>query len=495
MKILLVEDNPTDRMFISHSLRQVEGFDYELVECDSLNKALTQACASPFDVILLDLWLPDSEGLDTCHRLVAAIHEIPIVVMTGTDDRTLAAEAIRSGAQDYLVKGAFPGSAVARVLQYAIDRFRFQCDRVQHDNHVQQVLSRVPAIIWTTDRALKINSAMGAGMQHLQLDPQQVIGMTLEQCFRITGDPTGAIKAHQRAMAGESISYETDWLGKSFEVKINPLYEVSHEVSGTIGVALDVTERRKLDREISCARMVQEALLPSEHPRLQGYDIHGGSYPATQTCGDWFDYLTLPDGSLGLVVGDISGHGLGPAILSATLAAYLEVLAESHSDVHEILVACNRLVCKRSLDGQFAILSLARLQPDLRRLTFEGAGEEMHIIGRDGRLKHNIPSSGIPCGVMGDVTYEPPVQVELVPGDIVLMLTDGFREAQNRAGDLFGEHRIVEVVAANSQGSASEIFKQLRREACRFADGSCTEDDMTGIIVKVLEDQTRAARH
>lgn len=94
MKILLVEDNPVDRMFVTQSLRQVEGFDYELVDCESLAEAQQQIVASPFDVILLDLWLPDSEGLETCCRLVAMTDEIPIVVMTGTDDRTLATAAM-----------------------------------------------------------------------------------------------------------------------------------------------------------------------------------------------------------------------------------------------------------------------------------------------------------------------------------------------------------------------------------------------------------------
>ncbi len=486
MKILLVEDNPVDRMFVTQSLRQVEGFDYELVDCESLAEALEQVVAAPYDVILLDLWLPDCEGLETCHRLVAVVDKIPIVVMTGTDDRTLATEAMRSGAQDYLVKGAFPGSAIARVLQYAIDRYHFQRERVQQDNHFQQVLSRVPAIIWTTDLALEIKSAMGAGLQLMELDPQQIVGKTLEEYFRLTSDVEGTVRAHQRALDGQSVAFETEWLGRNFEVKIDPLHEPNRSVSGTIGVALDVTERRKLDREISFARLVQEALLPAEHPHLEGFDIFGGSYPATQTCGDWFDYLIFPDGSLGLVAGDVSGHGFGPAILSATMAAYLEVLAESRSDVQEILDSCNHLVCKRSMDGQFAVLSLARLQPGVRTLTFGGAGDGMLIVGRDGRLKHKVPSSGMPFGVVDDIHYESPAQVALEPGDVLLLLTDGFREALNAAGDLFGESRVIETVAANSHASASEIFKALWRAARKFSDGHRQQDDMTGIVVKVL---------
>ncbi len=489
MKILLVEDNPVDRMFVTQSLRQADGFEYELILSESLADALDQLVESYFDVVLLDLWLPDCEGLETCHRVVAAAPDIPVVVMTATDDRALATEAIRSGAQDYLVKGAFPGSAIARVLQYAIDRYHFQRELAHQDNRFQEVLSHVPAIIWTTDRALEITSALGAGLQFLNLDPRQIVGKTLEEYFSTTGEAEGTVRAHQRALEGQSVAFETEWLGRIFEVKIDPLHEPERNVSGTIGVALDVTERRTLDREINFARLVQEALLPAEHPRLESFDIFGGSYPAKQTCGDWYDYLMFPDGSLGLVAGDVSGKGFGPAILSATMAAYLEVLAENHSDVQEILSCCNRLVCKRSMDGQFAVLSLARLQPGVRSLTFGGAGDGMLIVSRDGRLKNKVASSGYPFGLVDDIRYEAPAEILLESGDVLLLLTDGFREAANRDGDLFGETGIVETVAANSHASASEIFKALWRAARKFADGHRQQDDMTGIVVKVLDDR------
>ncbi len=486
MKILLVEDNPVDRMFVTQSLLQIEGFDYELILSESLAEAREQLVASQFDVILLDLWLPDCEGLETCHRLVAASHNVPVVVMTATDDRTLAAAAMRSGAQDYLVKGAFPGSAIARVLQYAIDRYHFQRELAQRDNRFQEVLRHVPAIIWTTDRLLEIKSAQGAGLQLLNLDSQQIVGKTLEEYFRITGDAEGTVRAHQRALDGESVAFETEWLGRMFAVKIDPLHELERSISGTIGVALDVTERRNLDREINFARLVQEALLPAEHPRLAGFDIFGGSNPAKQTCGDWYDYLMFADGSLGLTVGDVSGKGFGPAILSATMAAYLEVLAENHSDVREVLNFCNRLVCKRSMDGQFAVLSLGRLQAGVRTLTYGGAGDGMLVVSRAGELKHRVPSSGYPFGLVVDHRYEASAEIPLEPGDVLLLLTDGFREAANRDGDLFGELRIVETVAANSHASASEIYKALWRAARKFADGHRQQDDMTGIVVKVL---------
>jgi serine phosphatase RsbU (regulator of sigma subunit) len=169
------------------------------------------------------------------------------------------------------------------------------------------------------------------------------------------------------------------------------------------------------------------------------------------------------------------------------MAAYLEVLAAHHTDLQEILDRCNRLVCNRGLDGQFAVLSLARLQSGVRSVTYGGAGEGMIIVSRTGELKQKVASSGMPFGLVNDLGYEPPERVVLDPGDVLLLLTDGFREALNPDGELFHEHRIVETIAANPGASASELFKALWRAARKFADGHHQHDDMTGIVARVLD--------
>ncbi len=487
MKILLVEDSSVDRMFVTHALRSVVDFNHELVTCVSLAAAKESMLATNFDVVLLDLCLTDSDGLETCQAVTSTFRGIPVVVMTGTDDRAMAKKAMLGGAQDYLVKGEFPGTAISRVLQYAVDRFQLTRELAQRDFHFQQILSHVPAIIWTTNRELTITSMQGAGLAEIQLVPGQIVGSSVRE-FMSDGDASEeSVMAHEVAVSGNSISLELKHLGRIFEAKIDPLHEPEFGVVGTIGLALDVTERRNLDHEINFARLIQEGLLPAEPPHIEGFDIHGGSFSAKQTCGDWFDFLNLSDSSVALVVGDVSGKGFGPAILSATIAAYLEALAENHSDLQEILTLCNRLICKRGLDGQFAVLSAGRLRAGEMSVTYGGAGEEILIVGQEGQLRHQVPASGLPLGVMEDAVYDPSSVVDLLPGDVLLFLTDGFREAMNEDDNQYGISRIVATVAENQSGSARDIFNMLLRSSRQFSACVNQQDDMTGIVVKVLE--------
>ncbi len=487
MRILLVEDNAVDRFFVTRSLSQVEGFDYVLCPSESLSEAIEQVAGATFDVILLDLWLPDSEGIETCSRMISAAPNTPIVVMTGTNDGALASEALQRGAQDYMVKGSFPGAAIARVMQYAIDRCQFSTEMVQQDQHFRQVMSHVPAMVWTTNRDLKISSIFGAGLQRFGVMAPDVVGHSVSEFFCRKLGADQVLKSHQAAITGKAPTVEFEWQDRIFHVNVEQLNVDNYCDSGTIGVAIDVTEQQVMDREIHFARLVQESLLPSSHPCLDGFDIFGASHPARQTCGDWFGYLEFPDGSLGLEVGDVCGKGFGPAILSASIAAYLEVLAERQPDLRAVLEFCNRMVCRRQgPNAEFAVLSLARLEAGQSKITYAGAGEQMLVVGSDGVLKHLIAASGIPVGLMDDATYSPPEEVSLDKGDILLMLTDGFKEAMSCDGELFGISRIVTSVASHRHQSAAEIFHALRSAALAFSDHSHQSDDMTGIIIKVV---------
>ena len=124
IRVLLVEDNPGDARLFTELLRGAGASDLKMVQVDRLSAALDRLNREPFDVVLLDLSLPDASGLDTLVRAHAQAPKIPIVVLTGHDDEALAVRAVRAGAQDYLVKGHVDGELLVRSIRYASERGR-----------------------------------------------------------------------------------------------------------------------------------------------------------------------------------------------------------------------------------------------------------------------------------------------------------------------------------------------------------------------------------
>jgi phosphoserine phosphatase RsbU/P len=121
-------------------------------------------------------------------------------------------------------------------------------------------------------------------------------------------------------------------------------------------------------------------------------------------------------------------------------------------------------------------------------VTYCGAGEHLFIVSRHGQSHYRLETTGVPLGCSTDLEYDPAVQVPLAPGDILLLLTDGFREAHNSNNELFGEDCIINVVAAHQHESASDIFNSMRNAIQEFTGDMQQHDDMTGIVVKVLND-------
>jgi CheY-like chemotaxis protein len=143
MRVLLVEDNPADARLFREALKDVTANSFELVHVERLGKAVDRMRHDQFDVLLLDLSLPDSHGLDTVARAHDKAPNIAIVVLTGMDDEALAVEALRKGAQDYLIKGQTDGRLLVRAMRYALERKRTVEERERLIDELQEALATV----------------------------------------------------------------------------------------------------------------------------------------------------------------------------------------------------------------------------------------------------------------------------------------------------------------------------------------------------------------
>lgn len=242
---------------------------------------------------------------------------------------------------------------------------------------------------------------------------------------------------------------------------------------------------KETEEELQLAQRIQRQLLPTSSPTLDGLDIHGESAAADWTSGDYFDYLALSNGDLAVVIADVSGHGLGPALLMASTRASFRGLASNITDVGELLTMANRAALDSVSGSDFVTAFAAQWDIASGKLFFAGAGHTAFYLS-GGRDPLTLDADGPPLGIMPEMKITTQCCSSLKSGDILLLVTDGIIEARNAAGEMFGEPRLVETVAAHHQRSAQTIVTQLIA-ACRdFTEDEHQQDDITAVVVKFL---------
>jgi PAS domain S-box-containing protein len=256
------------------------------------------------------------------------------------------------------------------------------------------------------------------------------------------------------------------------------------------GVVRDSTERKRAEEaeraataEARIVRQIQQQLFPAAPPRLAGVEIGAASYPVGAAGGDYFDYLHFPDGALGAVVGDAAGHGVGPALLMAAAGAYLRALAQTHTDVPWILTLANRILADEVGD-RFITLLVVRLDPRTSTWTYTGAGHQGYLLNPSGKVDV-LAGEGLPLGIAKDTTYAGGPLLPLEPGAILLLPSDGVKEASAPSGERFGTERALDLVRAHRHRPAQEIVEVLCGAVRDFCGGQPPLDDVTAVVVKV----------
>jgi len=244
-------------------------------------------------------------------------------------------------------------------------------------------------------------------------------------------------------------------------------------------------EQERLRQEISLARRIQQKFFPVAPLPSTAFDMCGASYPADATGGDYFDYISMRDGGLGVVIGDVSGHGLGPALLMAELRAYLRALLLTRGDVGEIVGLLNCALADDVPEGHFATLLLARLEPT--SVIYASAGHMPgYILSSSGQVKSILPSTAMPLGVLPDGCFPAVAIPPLEPGELLLLITDGIVEAHGPDGKFFGVDRLLDAVRSHQVQTARAIVDMLYGAVRAYCGAQAQVDDMTVIVIKAV---------
>ncbi len=246
-----------------------------------------------------------------------------------------------------------------------------------------------------------------------------------------------------------------------------------------------IVEKERLEQQILIAREVQASLLPTDAPVLPGWDIAGANLPAWDVGGDYFDYLPLPDGRLGLVIADVSGKGMPAALLMATFRAALRTEVRTPRPISAIIDEVHQTLVESMDSTRFVTAVYGVLDPRAATFTYVNCGHNPPILVRASGGSECLPTGRWAVG-MFDTAPVAPSTVALEPGDTLLLYTDGLVEGSDPALEDFGGDRLARIVSQASGVPAREIITRVL-DATRAHFGRAQyEDDVTLLVVKRL---------
>ncbi len=250
-----------------------------------------------------------------------------------------------------------------------------------------------------------------------------------------------------------------------------------------------LAEQERLKRDLEIARSIQMSLLPTRDPQVAGLDVVGFSIPAEEVGGDFYHYIELEDGRLGVMVGDVSGKGVPGALFMAVSVSTLRAQAPAFRDPAALLVNLNTVLYPQLGRSRMnAAMLYSIFEPGgtggAWRLRVSNAGLIAPLVCHNGRCDY-VDANGLPVGALPEADYCE-CALELAPGDVVILSTDGLVEAKNERGEMLGFERLEEIVQSRAAGAAAgEIAEHIKSNVERFVGRAARQDDITMVVVRV----------
>lgn len=377
-KVLIVDDDPLMLQIVEEFLRQ--GGYRNLVAAPNPTAAMSRILKERPDVVLLDLQMPDVDGIDILKaiRIHPELGRTPVIVLTAAADHEIKLRALNFGANDFLTKPISDRELIVRLKNIILAKAR---------------------------------------------------------------------EDHLRAIERE--------------------------------------RRMHAERELSAADEIQSQLYPRRPPSCAGIDIAGAAYSACKGCGDYFDFFTLPNENIALVVGDVSGHGMASALRMVEARAYLHSLTKFQFDPSGILSELNQFLISEAAygedaEGQFITMFFASIDMERREMVYASAGHAAFLIRENGRSEQ-FSGTGLPLGV-ADLPIDSSDPIPIEWGDKLLIPTDGIEEAMAESGEKFGIDRMLNVVMKLRNFTSRQIVENLYGYVQAFVAGSAQRDDITAIL-------------
>jgi serine phosphatase RsbU (regulator of sigma subunit) len=274
---------------------------------------------------------------------------------------------------------------------------------------------------------------------------------------------------------------------KSFDEYYRLAKSINTMTEDLRGYMNDTIERQKIEQEVQTATLIQQSMLPEQDPVLNNFEISSFTRPAKQMGGDYYDYLNLTKGKLGVVMGDVSGHGVAAGLLMSMAKSSLYNQIKMSYKVPDVLFAMNNMVYEVLRKRLLMTFCYSILNVEKKKLSFASAGHHFpYLYSNKKQELISLESIAYPLGVRKDIHYKEQT-VNLQPGDMLILYTDGIIETRNNAEEDFGFDRFEDLLKRTWHLPAKEIKNTIIQEVDNFAEGNPQFDDITLIVIKVKE--------
>jgi sigma-B regulation protein RsbU (phosphoserine phosphatase) len=249
----------------------------------------------------------------------------------------------------------------------------------------------------------------------------------------------------------------------------------------------DLLDTGRMREQLEIARRIQRAFLPTAPPGLQAFDIAGWNEPCYEAGGDYYDFLRLPGGRLGLAIGDVSSHGIGPALLMASARSALRALFQVGDGPGDVLSRLNDVLVADMLEDHFMTMFVGVLDLRTKRLRYAVAGHERPLLLRHAAEEFvRLSAPGIPLGIAPGFRYAEGQELVLRQGDLLACLTDGVWEAVDGADEEFGYDRFEVVLRQHRSATAGGVIDAVRSAVAEFVGDTRQSDDITLMVLRAL---------
>lgn len=529
IRVLLVDDHAIVRSGLAGFLRAFD--DLELAgEASSGEEAVRMCEQVEPDVVLMDLVMPGMDGAAATRAIREHCPGVQVIALTSFKEKDLVQRALEAGAIGYLLKNVSIEELVDAIraayagrptLAPEVAQVLSQAEKLEHLARAildaPPDVSILPALLLENVPGMlpychvEIRLFPDHILLHYPADMPAVPG-SIWECLRSSS------KAHSY-LPGAALPWEDSPSADEGQV-VAPILDVEHHQSvGGVYVArrrdpasvsdlLPVVKSmaaqiasvlrsaeahahaeadQKVARELAMAGQIQASFLPSEVPHVEGWQLAAILESAREMSGDFYDFIPLSDGRLGIVIGDVADKGMGAALYMALSYSLIRTFAAEHDAQPELVLgAANRRILSDTRAGLFVTLFYGILDPASGTLTYCNAGHNPPYLlsTESSESVRGLRRTGMALGVLEDETWAQ-ASVQLAPGDALVMYTDGVTEAQNAQEEFFGKERLLKAAQAEIGSSAHAMRDALLAAVHQFVGNASLagRDDIALIVL------------